>query len=113
MNLSPFLRYEIAFYWPWWVCFAGIAFCSARWLGGLGLPISALAISVLIIFIEVHSVFHDMREHPEWGRDADFVFWFGAVCRLVIYNLVSMLVGIFGWKLRARHHPVAHESPIR
>ena len=112
MNLLFVLRYEVAFYWPWWLCFAAIAFCLARWLGGLGLLPSALVISALIIFIEVRSVFHDMREHPELGRDADFVFWFGVLCRLVVYNLVFLLVGILGWRLRTRHRRVAHETQI-
>jgi hypothetical protein len=100
MNLLYFLSYEIAFYWPWWLCFAAIAFFSARWIGVLGLLPSSLIISFLIIFIELRSVFHDMREHPEWGRDADMVFWFGVLCRLVVYNFSFLLVAMLGWRLR-------------
>ena len=48
MNLLHVVSYEVAFYWPWWLCFAAIAFCLARWLGGLGLLPSALVISALI-----------------------------------------------------------------
>ena len=111
MNL---ILYEIAFYWPWYLCFAVIAFCLGRWLGGLwlllGLVPNALVISALIIFMEVRSVFDDMRDHPEWGRDADFVFWFGVLCRIVFYNLVFLLVGMLGWRLRTRRLRAARET---
>jgi hypothetical protein len=110
--MNHILLYEIAFYWPWYLCFAVIAFCLGRWLGGLGLLLSAVAISALIMFIEVHSVFHDMREHPESGRDADMIFWFGVLCRLVVYNLAFLPIGLLGWRLRARHRRAAHETQI-
>jgi hypothetical protein len=34
MNLLHILSHEFGFYWPWWLCFAAVAFFSARWLGG-------------------------------------------------------------------------------
>jgi hypothetical protein len=102
MNLLLFLRNEAAFYWAWWLCFLVIAFCGARWFWWFGVVASALIISALILGIEVHSVFQDMREHPDWGRDADFVFWFGVLCRIVIYNIFFLPVSIVGLKLRKR-----------
>ena len=83
-----------------------------RWLGGLGVLLGAVAISVLIVSIEVHSVFHDMREHPESGRDADFVFLFGLLCRIIIYNLAFLPLGILGGRLRARHRRAAYDAQV-
>ena len=112
MHMNRTLLYEVAFYWPWYLCFAVIAFCLGRCLGRLGLLLSALAISALIVFIEAHSVFRDMREHPELGRDADFVFWIGVLCRLILYNLAFLPLGILGGRLRARHRRFAHETQV-
>jgi len=108
MNL--FLQYEVAFYWPWYVCFGVIAFCFGRWLGRLGLLPSVLIISALIVVIELRSVYQDMRERPELGRDADFVFWFGVLCRLIVYNLAFLPVGIMGGKLRGKHRHFGRET---
>ncbi len=93
---------EIAFYWVWWLCFAAIAFCSTRYFGWYGLLGGVLLISILIIGIEVHSVFQDMRAHPESERDADFVFWWGVQCRIILYNVLLMPAGIVGAVSRSR-----------
>jgi hypothetical protein len=111
MNLMLFLRGEIAFYWIWWLCFIAVGFCLARYLGLLGLFASIVLISFLIVGIEVHSVFQDMHEHPEWGRDADFVFWFGVLCRIVIFNMFVLPASIVGLKLRARRR-VTHDTKV-
>ena len=102
MNIPLILRYEIAFYWPWILCFVAIAFCATRWLGWLGIVVAGLLISGLVVAIEVNSVFRDMREHPDWGRDADFVFWIGVAVRLCVYNVLVVPAGIVGLLLRAR-----------
>ena len=102
MNFLLFLRNEAAFYWAWWLCFVIIAFCGGRWLRWLGVVASVFIISALVVGIEVHSVFQDMREQPNSGRDADFVFWFGVSCRIVIYNILFLPVSIAGLRLRDR-----------
>jgi hypothetical protein len=111
MNLMLFLRGEIAFYWIWWLCFIAIGFCLARYLGLLGLFASIVLISFLIVGIEVHSVFRDMREHPDWGRDADFVFWFGVLCRVAFFNICVLPFSIVGLKFRARDR-VRHDAKV-
>jgi hypothetical protein len=102
MNFLQFIYYEAAFYWPWWLCFIAIAFVLARYLGWFGLVVSIPIVSALIFVIEVHSVFQDMKQFPNSGRDADGVFFFGVLCRIVFYNACLLPVSIFGVTLRRR-----------
>jgi hypothetical protein len=111
MNLLLFFRNEIAFYWVWWFCFIAIGFLLARYLGLLGLFASIVLISFLIVGIELHSVFQDMHEHPDWGRDADFVFWIGVLFRIVIFNIFVLPFSIFGLKLRS-HRRGSHATKV-
>jgi hypothetical protein len=111
VNLSLFLRYEIAFYWLWWLCFIAIGFSLSRYRGLLGLVASIILISFLIVGIEVHSVFQDMRDRPELGRDADGIFVFGMLCRLVLFNIFVLPASIVGLRLRARRQP-AHDPNL-
>lgn len=98
--MTFFLQWEAAFYWLWWLCFIGIGFCFARCFGPPGLFVALVVISCLIIGIEVQSVFKEMREYPESGRDADFVFWFGVLLRIGIYNALVLPFGFVGLRLR-------------
>ncbi len=68
-----------------------------------------LLISMMINAVEVHSVFKDMRERPELGRDADVVFWVGVLFRMVVYNVLVLPFGILGRWLRARRLRVMRE----
>ena len=110
MNPPLFLRYETIFYWPWWICFIAIGFGLSRYFGWPGILASIFLISFLINGIELHSVFKDMRERPELERDADFVFWFGVLCRVVIYNAFVLPFGFLGWRLRARRSRVTRNA---
>jgi hypothetical protein len=101
--MNQFLYYEVLFYWPWWICFIAIAFCTARYIGWFGVWAAVLLISILIYSVEMHSVFKDMKERPELGRDADGVFIFGVLCRIVFYNILVLPFYILGLKLRCRH----------
>jgi hypothetical protein len=47
-------------------------------------------------------MFKDMREHPATGRDADFVFWFGVLYRIGLFNVVLVPASIIGMRHRAR-----------
>jgi hypothetical protein len=107
MNILLLLLGEIYFYWAWLLLFAVIAFCGARYLGWLGVPAAALLIAVMIVFIEFHSVVHDMREYPNSGRDIDGPFFIGVVFRVCFYNAIVLPVSIIGIKLRARSIRVA------
>ena len=109
MNLMLFLLGEITFYWIWWLCFIAVGFSLGRYLGLPGLFAAIVLISVLTVGIEVHSVFQDMHEHPDWGRDADFVFCFGVLCRVVFFNIFVLPFSIVGLKFRARHR-VRHDT---
>ena len=71
-----------------------------------------MIISVLIFGVELHSVFQDMREHPDWHRDADFVFWFGMLCRMVFYNIVFLPFSILGVAVRDRQKKRRHETRV-
>jgi hypothetical protein len=111
VNLPLFLRYEIAFYGLWWLCFIAIGFSLARYRGLLGLVASIIMISFVIVGIEVHSVFQDMRDRPELGRDADGIFVFGVLCRLVLFNIFVLPASIVGLRLRSRRQP-AHDTNL-
>ena len=112
MNLPLFVRYEIAFYWPWYICFIAIGFCLPRFIGWPGVFGSVFLTAILINVVELHSVFKDMRERPELDRDADFVFWFGVLCRIVIYNGFVLPFSILGLWLRARRNRITHEPNV-
>jgi len=112
MNLLLWPFYEIIWYGLWWLPFIAIAYCSTRYLRWFGIIGGPFVVSVLIIFIDVHWIFKDMREHPENGRDADFVFWFGVLGRIVLFNLVLLPATISGLLLRARSRRIAHETKV-
>ena len=102
LEFIMFLLSEIYFYWAWLLLFAAIAFCGARYLGWLGVAAAALLIGVMIVFIEFHSVVHDMREYPDSGRDIDGPFFIGVIFRVGFYNALVLPVSIIGIRLRAR-----------
>lgn len=93
--------YEIGWYGLWWILFIVLAYCSARHLGWLGILGGIILLAVVIVIIDVSWIFKDMRQHPENGRDADFVFWFGVLCRIALFNVVLSPVSVIGLKLRA------------
>ena len=99
-----FFYYEAAFYWPWWLCFIAIAFILSRFLGWFGLIATIPIVSALIIGIEVHSVFQDMKQFPNSGRDADGVFIFGVLVRIVFYNACLLPFSFLGVTLRKRRN---------
>ena len=112
MNLLLFLFNEIAFYWLWWVCFIAIGFCFGRYLGLLGVLVAPILISSLILGIEFHSVFQDMNDRPELGRDADLVFMFGVLVRIGLFNCFVLPFSIVGRRLRARHRRVTNDHKV-
>jgi hypothetical protein len=112
MNLLLWPFYEIIWYGLWWLCFVAIAYCSARYLGWFGVFAGAFFVSVLIVAIDVHWIFKDMQEHSENGRDADFVFWFGVLCRIVFFNIVLLPATVIGLRLRARSRRPTHETKV-
>jgi hypothetical protein len=62
---------------------------------------TVFAISLLLVAIDVHWIFDEMRHHPENGRDADFYFWFGVLARLVVFNGILAPVSLIGWRVKA------------
>ena len=102
MGLIVFLWFEIRFYWAWWLIFIALAYFFARYVGRIGVILSVVIISLLIVHIEVASVWHDMQDRPELERDADGVFAFGVICRLLFYNAVAWRFS--KWGLRTRMH---------
>ena len=110
MKLLLVPLYEIIWYGLWWLPLIAIAYCSTRYLGWLGLVVGGLLASVLIVFVDIHWIFKDMREHPENGRDADFVFWFGVLCRIALFNVVLLPATIAGLKFWQRRRRALRES---
>ena|ERR1043166_243921 len=85
-----------------WVCFLAIGFCGPRYLGWFGFFLVPVVIAILITALDIHWIFQDMREHPENGRDANFVFWFGVLCRIILLNGVLLPFSIIGLRLKLR-----------
>ena len=112
MNILTLLLSEISFYWAWLLLFAVIGFCGARYFGWLGVAAAALLITVMIVAIEFHSVFHDMREYPNSGRDVDGPFLVGVILRVGFYNTIVLPVGIAGTRLRARSVKVRDHARV-
>lgn len=102
MNLLSLLWHEIAWYGLWWFALVAIAYCGARYFGWNGMIGGAFLICVLIVVVDVNWIFEEMRKHPERGRDADFIFWFGVIFRLVVFNVVLLPVTVVGLKVRRR-----------
>jgi hypothetical protein len=88
------------------------AHCSARYLGWLGFILGAFIVSALIVLLDVRWIFQDMRQHPQNGRDADFLFWLEVLGRIVLLNGVLLPATITGLRLRARHRRVSHETKV-
>ena len=101
-----FFYNEAVFYWPWWICFIAIAFFLARYVGWIGLIATIPIVSGLILAIEMRSVFHDMNQFPDSGRDVDGPFLILLLFRMIFYNVCLLPVGIFGVVLRKRRKHV-------
>ena len=112
MNLLLIPLYEILWYGLWWLPFIAIAYCAARYLGWVGSLTGAFLICVIIVFVDVNWIFKDMRQHPENGRDADFVFWLGVLFRMVLFNLVLLPVSIRGLRHRARSRVTPNQTKV-
>lgn len=106
MDLFLIARHEIGHYAAWWLIFVSIAFCSARYLGWVGIFVGAAVLTIFVILIDVRWIFDDMQQHPGNGRDADLVFWFGVLCWIALFNAVLLPVYIAGLRIRKRHRHV-------
>ena len=104
MNPIVFLWWEIRFYWAWWLLFIALAFFLARYVGRIGVILSVVTISILIVHIEAASVWHDMQNRPELERDVDGVFAIGVVCRLLLYNALAWRFSKLGLTVRSSGH---------
>ena len=103
---------EIAWYGLWWLPFVAIAFVSARYFGRRGIIFGAIALAILIYILDGMWITADMKEHPEYGRDADFVFLFGVSIRIILFNIVLLPVTLIGMKLRARGLSTKHDTKV-
>lgn len=116
MNLPKFILYELydltAYGIVLWALFLAIAFCGTRYLRWFGFLLVPVVITLLVIGLDIHWIFQDMREHPENGRDADFIFWFGVLCRIVLLNIVLIPVSILGLRLWPRRRKTQHEPTV-
>jgi|GEM_PF-5346548 hypothetical protein len=102
MNLFRIALYEIVYYAGWWLAFIPIAYCPARYFGWSGVFVGAAVLSLLVVQIDVNWIFDDMRQHPENGRDAGIVFWFGVLCRISLFKSVLLPFSAIGLLLRSR-----------
>ena len=103
---------EIAWYGLWWLLFVAIAFVSARYFGRRGIIVGVVALAILIYILDIMWITADIKEHPEHGRDTDFVFLFGVLIRIVLFNIVLLPVTFIGMKLRARSLITKHDTNV-
>src|SRR5689334_23315709 len=98
-----FLRmvfYDITYYGAWWLLFIAISFFAARYAGWIGAVLSPLVIAGVIVVLDIRWIFDEMQHHPENGRDADLIFWFGMLCRVVFFNAFLTPVALLGLWIR-------------
>jgi hypothetical protein len=114
LSLALFLGFsEACWYGLWWVAFIAIAYCFARYVGWGGAICSVFVISLMLVFIDLHWISSDMREHPEHHRSIDGYFWFGVVCRMAFFNLMLLPATITGLVFRARERGRAREKAVK
>ena len=97
-----FILYDIWWYGWLWLGFVAVAFCTTRFMGGFGCLLSGFVIAGILLVLDVNWIYDDMRHHPENGRDADFIFMFGVLIRVVVFNLLLLPVSFLGAWLRRR-----------
>jgi len=113
MNLLRFLFYDFQFYALYFCGFIAIAFFAARYLRVVGVFVGALVISLIVVALEVHSVFDDMRNNPGTGRDADMVFFFGVFVRIIIFNVMLLPASALGlWAAFRRRRAVSKTKTL-
>ncbi len=103
MNLLRLALYEVTYYGPifWFGCIA-ITFLASRYLGWPGALLSPLVVAAIVVVLDVNWIWDQMRNHPENGRDADMIFFFGLLCRVLLFNLMLVPVGLLGLWMRYR-----------
>jgi MFS family permease len=98
----------VVYYGPIWIAFIAITFCASRYAGWIGALLSPVIIAVIIVFLDVRWIWDQMRNHPEEGRDADFVFWFGVLCRILLFIFLLTPVSFCGfWRKRVAQNKKA------
>jgi len=101
MNLLRIILYEVIYYGAVaWLAFIAITFCASRYAGWIGALVSPLVIAGIIVYLDVQWIWDSMQHHPEAGRDADMVFFFGMVCRVLLFNGLLIPVSWFGLRRR-------------
>src|SRR4051812_28085503 len=94
--------YEISWYGAWWLAFIAIALVGSRYFGCRGAVIGAIGLTILIYILDSVWISSAIKNHPEHGRDTDFVFMLGVLLRAVLFNIVLTPVTIFAFWLRKR-----------
>jgi len=102
MTLVLLAIYEVIYYGSLaWSAFIAITFYSARYLGWIGALLSPTIIAAIIVFLDVRWIWNQMQYHPEEGKDADGVFLFGVLCRILLFNGMLVPVSYLGlWRRR-------------
>ena len=111
MNLLRLAIYEVVYYGPIWIGFIAITYCASRYAGWIGALLCPAAIAGTIVFLDVRWIWDQMQHHPEEGRDADFVFWFGVLGRILLFN--ALLVPVSGVGLWRRRVAQKKKEPIQ
>ena len=84
-------------------------------MAAIGALLCPAAIAAIIVFLDVRWIWDQMQNHAEEGRDADFVFWFGVLGRILVFNAFLAPVSFVGlWRRRVaqrKKEPNSERSP--
>ena len=97
-----FILYDIWWYGWLWLAFIAIAFCTARFAGSCGILLNVGLIAIILCVLDSHWIYDEMQNHPKNGRDADGIFMFGVLLRIVVFNLLLLPVSLLGLRLFRR-----------
>ena len=114
MNASTWITWQIlAYSIPTWLCFVAIAFCAARFIGWLGVPLGCFVVAVILYVLDVRWVTAAMNA-PGWdgAPDMDMIFMFGVLARVILINAVLLPVTAVGLWLRHRSRRCHNEPQV-
>ncbi len=95
LNLLSLPSYGII----WWLIFAAIAFCTARYGFWWSVPVGHTVTALLIIVLDVSWAQAEMQKHG-WDGDLDLFFTYGVLVRILMVNTLLLPITFLGGRGR-------------
>jgi hypothetical protein len=85
----------------WWLTFAAVAFCLARFGRLWGVIAGHVLIAIIVTALDLQWIQAEMHR-PGWNGqpDQDFVFMIGVLVRIVLINTFLLPASVAGWLSR-------------